>query len=64
MKEIIRSLNLINIQHKQPRITTISRGEYIYKDLDDIWSFNGYDKLKRWGINIYNAIDAYSRRLL
>ena len=42
----------------------ISRGEYIYKGLDDVWSFDGYDKLKRWGINIYNVIDAYSRRLL
>ena len=42
----------------------ISYKEYIYKDLDDVWFFNGYDKLKRWDINIYNAINAYSRRLL
>jgi hypothetical protein len=28
---------------------------------DWIWSIDGHDKLKEWGIEIYGAIDAYSR---
>ena len=28
---------------------------------DYVWSFDGYDKLKRWGFEIYAGIDAYSR---
>jgi len=26
-------------------------------------AINGHDKLRRWGIEIYAAIDAYSRRI-
>jgi hypothetical protein len=64
MKEVIRSLDPINVRHRQPGMTTNTRGEYICEGPDEVWSFDGYDKLKRWGINIYGAIDAYSRRLL
>lgn len=38
-----------------------SRGEYIVPGPDYLWSIDGYDKLKPWGIEIYAGIDAYSR---
>ncbi|POR31425.1 Uncharacterized protein TPAR_08364 [Tolypocladium paradoxum] len=31
---------------------------------DFIWSLDGYDKLKKWGIEIYAGIDAYSRMIV
>jgi hypothetical protein len=64
MREIIRALDPANVRHRKPGMTTITRGEYICAGPDDVWSIDGYDKLKRWGINIYGAIDAYSRRLI
>ena len=36
------------------------RGEYIVPGLNYIWSLDGHDKLKAWGIEIYSAIDAFS----
>ena len=29
-----------------------------------IWCVDGYDKLKKWGIEIYAAVDAYSRYVI
>ena len=37
------------------------RGEYIVPGPDFIWSIDGYDKLKPYGIEIYACIDAYAR---
>ena len=64
MKEIIRALDPANVRHRQAGMLTNTRGEYICKGPDEVWSIDGYDKLKRWGINIYATIDGYSRRLL
>jgi hypothetical protein len=43
---------------------TNTRKEYIYKGPDEVWFINSYNKLKRWGINIYTIINNYLRRLL
>jgi hypothetical protein len=37
------------------------REEFIVPGPDYIWSLDGHDKLSDWGIEIYAAIDAYSR---
>jgi hypothetical protein len=41
-----------------------SRGEYIVPGPDYIWSIDGHDKLATWGVQIYTAIDAYSRHII
>ena len=64
MREVIRLLDPANVRHRRLGAKTIPRGEYICAGPDEVWSIDGYDKLKRWGINIYGAIDAYSRRLI
>ena len=64
MREVIRLLDPANVRHRRPGAKIIPRGEYICAGPDEVWSIDGYDKLKRWGINIYGAIDAYSRRLI
>lgn len=64
MKEIIRALDPANVRHRRLGKTTTARGEYICEGPDEVWSMDGYDKLNRWGINIYGSIDAYSRRLI
>ena len=40
------------------------RGEYIVPGPNYIWSMDGYDKLRTYGIQIYAAIDAYSRYIV
>jgi hypothetical protein len=40
------------------------RKEYIVPGPDYIWSLDGHDKLQDWGIEIYAAIDAYSRKIM
>jgi hypothetical protein len=64
MKDVLRELDPINVRHRQPGMQSNPRGEYICQGPDEVWSIDGYDKLKRWGINVYGAIDAYSRRIL
>ena len=64
MREIIEKLDPANVRHRKPGMKTIAWGEYICAGPDDVWSIDGHDKLGPWGINIYGAIDAYSRRLI
>ncbi|KAE8378784.1 hypothetical protein BDV26DRAFT_291905 [Aspergillus bertholletiae] len=40
------------------------RGEYIIPGPNYLWSINGYRKLQPWGIEVYAAIDAYSRYIV
>jgi hypothetical protein len=40
------------------------RGEYIVPGPNYIWSIDGYDKLKPYGIEIYACIDAYARCIM
>lgn len=40
------------------------RGEYIVPGPNYIWSIDGYDKLRSYGIQIYACIDAYSRCII
>ena len=40
------------------------RGEYIVPGPNFIWSIDGYDKLKPYGIEIYAGMDAFSRNIV
>jgi hypothetical protein len=40
------------------------RAEFINPGPDHLWCIDGHDKLKAWGIEIYAAIDAYSRKII
>lgn len=37
------------------------RGEYVVPGPNFLWSIDGHEKLSFWGIEIYGAVDAYSR---
>jgi hypothetical protein len=40
------------------------RGQYVVPGPNYLWSIDGYDKLKPYGIEIYACIDAYSRYIV
>ena len=39
------------------------RGEFIVPGPDWLWSIDGHDKFRNYGIEIYAAVDVYSRRI-
>lgn len=41
----------------------LTRGEYIVPGPNHLWAIDGHDKLAKYGIEIYAAIDAYSRHI-
>lgn len=43
---------------------TWRRDDFVTSGPDWLWSLDGHDKLLRWGIQIYGAIDAYSRKII
>ena len=47
MREVIRLLDSANVRHRRPGVKTIPLGEYICTGPDEVWSIDGYDKLKR-----------------
>jgi len=40
------------------------RAEFINPGPDHLWCIDGHDKLSPWGIQLYAAIDAYSRKII
>ena len=59
----MKELDLIGLQRCIKNLQR-RRNEYIVLSSDYIWSLDGYDKLSDWGIEIYAAIDAYSRFII
>jgi hypothetical protein len=61
--QIVRELDPDGISR---RLHDLQRhcGEYIVPGPNFIWSVDGYCKLEHWGIEIYAAIDAYSRYVI
>ena len=49
---------------RRPGMKLTRKPEAIYHGNDWCWSIDGHDKLARYGIEIYAAIDAHSRRIL
>jgi hypothetical protein len=39
-------------------------GEYIVRGPDWLWCIDGHDKFRNYEINIYAAVDAFSRKIL
>jgi len=40
------------------------RRQAIFPGNNFVWSVDGHSKLQNWGIDIYGAIDAFSRRII
>lgn len=58
--KIYRTVNPEGIDRRRRELQR-HRGEYVVPGPNFIWSIDGYDKLKPYGIEIYACIDAYSR---
>jgi hypothetical protein len=61
--EVYRTLNPAAIDRRK-RDLQRHRGQFIVPGPNWLWSIDGYDKLKPYGIEIYACIDAYSRYIV
>jgi hypothetical protein len=58
--KVYKTLNPEGVQRRKKDLQR-RRGEYIVPGPNWLWSIDGHDKLKPYGIEIYAGIDAYSR---
>ena len=60
---IVRELDPVGV-YKRSQEVSRRRGEYITPGPDFVWSLDAHCKLEPYGIQIYAAIDAYSRHII
>jgi hypothetical protein len=63
MFQVYRTMNPAGIERREKDLQR-TRGEYIVRGPNYIWSVDGHEKLKPYGFEIYACIDAYSRYII
>lgn len=63
MRRIAQELSIDGFAQRGARVNT-RRGANLTDGPDHVWSMDAYCKLDNWGIEIYAAIDVYSRRVI
>jgi len=61
--QIYRTINPAAVDRRK-RDLQRHKGEYIVPGPNYIWSIDGYDKLKPYGVEIYACIDSYARYIV
>jgi hypothetical protein len=61
--QIYRTMNPVAVENRKHDLQR-QRGAFITPGPNHVWSIDGYDKLKPYGVEIYACIDAYSRYIL
>jgi hypothetical protein len=49
---------------RRPRMKPTHRRQAVFPGINFIWSVDGHSKLQNYGIDVYGAIDGFSRRIL
>jgi hypothetical protein len=61
---IVKTLDPAGYIRRAHNLHRPPRGEYIVPGPDYLWSIDGHDKLKPWGIEIYGGTDAFARYIV
>jgi len=64
VRDALFHLDPVGTAARRPDTRRRHRGEYIVSGPDFVWSMDGHDKFRNYGIEIYGIIDGYSRRVL
>ncbi|KGY14608.1 hypothetical protein PABG_12476 [Paracoccidioides brasiliensis Pb03] len=66
LDRLFKTVQLLDPDGIKRRLNDLQRhrGSYIVPGPNYLWSIDGYCKLQHWGIEIYAAIDAYSRYIV
>jgi hypothetical protein len=62
------AINILNVKGSEARKSGIKRKKKIKRliipGLNYLWAIDGHNKFRNYSIEIYAAIDAYSRRII
>ena len=64
VQEALKQINIARGVDRRPGMQPTRRHEALFHGPNFIWSIDGHCKLSPYGIDIYGAIDAYSRKLI
>ncbi len=64
VEKALRDLNPVTTALRRPGMKPTRTGEYLIPKPNFLWSINGHDKFRNYGIGIYAAINAYSRKFI
>jgi len=64
VQSILRQLDPQGTTARTPGMRPKRRHEYIVAGPNHVWCMDGHDKLRNYGIEIYAAIDAFSRKIM
>ena len=66
VEQALRLLDPVGTEERRPgpRRRRRKGGEFIVRGPDRLWCIDGHDKFRNYGIFIYAAIDAYSRKII
>jgi hypothetical protein len=62
--DAVKQLDPAGVDSRRPGLRTTRVENYITAGPNFLWSLDGHDKLVPYGIQIYAAIDAYSRKII
>jgi hypothetical protein len=60
----LRQVDPAGVERRRPRLRRSRLDNYITDGPNHIWCIDGHDKLSSYGIQIYAAVDAYSRKII
>jgi hypothetical protein len=60
---LVKEIDPIGVERRRNNLQRV-RQEFIIPGPNYIWSIDGHDKLRPWGIEIYAAINAYSQYVI
>jgi hypothetical protein len=64
VQEALRLINLERGVERRPGMSSTRRLEALFHGPNFVWCIDGHSKLSPFGIDIYGAIDGYSRKLI
>ena len=57
-------LALPQIRHYSLLSNYLARRIYFSNGSNDVWNYDGYDKIKQYGFPIHDVVDGFSRKIL
>lgn len=64
VEKALREVNPVGVASRRPGLRRSRLDNYITDGPNQVWCIDGHDKLAPYGIQIYAAVDAYSRKII
>ena len=64
IQDALQAIHQQQGRDRRPRMKPTHRRQALFPGNNFVWSVDGHSKLLNYGIDIYGAIDGFSRRLI